>query len=148
VAAKSHVTALPNCIDRLTIARLVRGYDIQVITNPNTSGKTSSNQTSSGRKALATMGRRGGKQAAKRWHDPVHKAYQEAARKPLEDANRRRRAQGSNSRARILAIISQQYAETGTLPTRPEIMKETGLSRATITRHMSALREAGLLPDY
>ena len=138
---------LPPMRDRLTMARRIRGYVIQGITNPNTSGKTSSNQSSSGRKALATMGRRGGKQAAKRWHDPAHKAYQEAARKPLEDANRRRKAQGSNSRARILAIVSQQYAETGTIPTRPEIMKETGLSRATITRHISALRKAGLLPE-
>jgi len=33
-----------------------------------------------GRKALATMGRRAGQQAAKRWHDPAHKGYQEAAR--------------------------------------------------------------------
>ena len=139
---------LPPMRDRLTMARRIRGYVIQGITNPNTSGKTSSNQTSSGRKALATMGRRGGKQAAKRWHDPAHKEYQEAARKPLEDANRRRKAEGSNSRARILAIVSQQYAETGTFPTRPEIMKETGLSRATVTRHMSALRKAGLLPEH
>lgn len=138
---------LPPIRDRLTMARRVRGYVIQGITNPNTSGKTSPNQTSSGRKALATMGRRGGKQAAKRWQDPAYKDYQEAARKPLEDANRRRKAQGSNSRARILSIVSQQYAETGTLPTRPEIMKETGLSRATVTRHISALRQAGLLPD-
>lgn len=146
VGADYREPELPPMRDRLTMARRVRGYVIQGITNPNTSGKTSSNQTSSGRKALATMGRRGGQQAAKRWHDPAHKGYQEAARKPLEDANRRRKAQGSNSRARILSIVSQQYAETGTIPTRPEIMKETGLSRATITRHLSALRQASLLP--
>src|SRR5699024_8192720 len=104
-------------------------------------------QTSSGRKALATMGRRGGQQAAKRWHDPAHKDYQEAARKPLEEANRRRKAEGSNSRARILSLISQQYAETGTVPTRPELMEETGLSRATVRRQMSALGRAGPLPE-
>ena len=147
VGADYREPAIPPMRDRLTMARRVRGYVIQGITNPNTSGKTRSNQTSSGRKALATMGRRGGQQAAKRWHDPAHKDYQEAARKPLEEANRRRKAEGSNSRARILSLISQQYAETGTVPTRPELMEETGLSRATVTRHMSALRRAGLLPE-
>jgi DNA-binding transcriptional ArsR family regulator len=146
VGADHREPDLPPMRDRLTMARRVRGYVIQGITNPNTSGKTSSNQTSSGRKALATMGRRGGKQAAKRWHDPAHKNYQEAARKPLVEANQRRRVQGSTSRGRILAYVSQYYVDTGRAPTWREIMQETGLSRRTVAYHLAALREASLLP--
>jgi hypothetical protein len=146
VGADNRQPNIPPMRDRLTMARRVRAYVTQGITNPNQTNR-SMRQSSAGRKALATMGRRGGKQAAKRWKDPAHKDYQEAARKPLDAANRRRKAQGSGSRARILSLVSQQYAETGTIPTRPELMKETGLSRATVTRHLSALRKADLLPD-
>ena len=138
---------LPPMRDRLTMARRVRGYVIQGITNPNTSGKTSSNQTSSGRKALATMGRRGGKQAAKRWHDPAHKDYQEAARNPLEAANQRRKIKGQTTRARIQVFVGDFYTQLGRLPTRKEIATEVGCTPRTVTTHLAALREAGMLPE-
>src|SRR5699024_7915650 len=57
---------IPPMRDRLTMARRVRGYVIQGITNPKTSSKNRYNQTMRGRKALTTMGRRDGKQNAKR----------------------------------------------------------------------------------
>lgn len=138
---------LPPMRDRLTMARRVRGYVIQGITNPNTSGKTSSNQTSSGRKALATMGRRGGKQAAKRWHDPAHKDYQEAARNPLEAANQRRKIKGQTTRARIQVFVGDFYTQLGRLPTRKEIATEVGCTPRTVTTHLATLREAGMLPE-
>ena len=138
---------LPPMRDRLTMARRIRGYVIQGITNPNTSGKASSNQTSSGRKALATMGRRGGQQAAKRWHDPAYQDYQEAARKPLEAANYRRKIKGQTTRARIQVFVGDFYTQLGRLPTRKEIAAEIGCTPRTVTNHLAALRQAGMLPD-
>lgn len=148
VGADHREPELPPMRDRLTMARRVRGYVIQGITNPNTNGKTRSNQTSSGRKALATMGRRGGKQAAKRWQDPAHKDYHEAARKPLKAANQRRKAQGHDTRGQILTLVSRSLAQTGELPSRREIASEIGCSMQTVTWHLSALRKAGLVPEY
>src|SRR5699024_1615900 len=148
VGADHREPDIPPMRDRLTMARRVRGYVIQGITNPNTSGKANSNQTSSGRKALATMGRRGGKQAAKRWQDPAHKDYHEAARKPLKAANQRRKAQGHDTRGQILTLVSRSLAQTGEIPSRREIASEVGCSMQTVTWHLSALRKAGLVPEY
>src|SRR5699024_11012470 len=142
VGADHREPDIPPMRDRLTMARRVRGYVIQGITNPNTS------QTSSGRKALATMGRRGGKQAAKRWQDPAHKDYHEAARKPLKAANQRRKAQGHDTRGQILTLVSRSLAQTGEIPSRREIASEVGCSMQTVTWHLSALRKAGLVPEY
>lgn len=36
--------------------------------------------------------------------------------------------------------------QTGTVLTRKQVMEETGLSRATVTRHLAALREQGMIP--
>src|SRR5699024_12762380 len=92
------------------------GELIPGITNANTVGKTSYNQAISGRKALATMGRRGGKQAARRRHDPAHKDYQEAARKPLVEANQRREIGARGTKFEIAAYFHKHYFETVTYP--------------------------------
>ena len=43
-------------------------------------------------------------------------------------------------------FIGEAYADTGKIPTRREIMRETGLSEATVKRHVRSLREDGLMP--
>jgi len=141
VGADHREPELPPMRDRLTMARRVRGYVIQGITNPNTSGKTRSNQTSSGRKALATMGRRGGKQAAKRWHDPAHQDYQEAARKPLEAANQRRSYSTDENKGRLLALVSSYRKQGLDLPKTSEIAAELGLS---VRRVQELRRDLGI----
>src|SRR5699024_7518626 len=87
VGADHRQPNMPPMRDRLTMARRIRAYVTQGITAP-TQTNPRTRHSSAGRKALATMGRRGGKQAAKRWKDPNQKEYQEAARAPLEKANR------------------------------------------------------------
>lgn len=98
------------------------------------------------RKALATLGRRGGKKAAERWKDP-ESDYAKKERAKLAEANKRRKAWGTNTRSRILSYATDVYGTTGNYPNRPQLMSELGLSRATVTRHLSALKQAGFLPD-
>ena len=102
---------------------------------------------SSERKALATLGRRGGKKAAERWKNDPDSDYAKQERTRLAAANRKRKVSGNNTRARVLSVVTEAFGQTGKRPTRPEIMAETGLSRATVTRHVAALREAGFLPE-
>ncbi|WP_141741083.1 ArsR family transcriptional regulator, partial [Corynebacterium sp. HMSC05D08] len=101
---------------------------------------------SSERKALATMGRRGGQKAAQRWKTDPEGKYAQAQRSKLEKTHRKKRVEGQTTRARIQALIGDSYVQTGTVLTRKQIMEETGLSRATVTRHLAALREQGMIP--
>ena len=83
---------LPPMRDRQTMARRVRGYVTQsknaASMGPSAPGKA----TSSERKALATMGRKGGQKAAQRWKDrdsdyaPVRANTQEEARTGANNA--------------------------------------------------------------
>lgn len=103
--------------------------------------------SSAGKKALATLGRRGGKtSAAKRWGDKDSELAQKSL-EPLERANKQRKSQGSATRGRILTIIASTWSETGSLPSRREVAREVGCSLQTVTWHMSALRKAGMLPE-
>lgn len=145
VGANNREPDLPPMRDRLTMARRARGYVTAGVTNPQTRTSGGTRITSAGRKALATLGKRGGKKAAERWSNSEAIAYQTAARAPLAKANQRRSVQGSASRGRILTYASQYYTDTGRAPTRTEIMQETGLSRRMVSYHLAALREAGLL---
>ena len=58
---------MPHVRDRQTMARRVRGYVTQSKSGAYTGSSASGKATSSERKALSTMGRRGGKKAAQRW---------------------------------------------------------------------------------
>ena len=103
--------------------------------------------TNAERKALATMGRRGGKKAAERWETDPEGEYAQGRRAVMEKTHRKKRVQGQTSRAKIQALIGQAYVETRKLPTRKEIMAETGFSEATVKRHVRSLRQEGLLPQ-
>lgn len=135
---------MPPMRDRLTMARRVRGYVIAGNTNPSSITASTTRMDTAGRKALATLGSRGGKAAAKRWEDP-ESDYARKERAKLAAANQRRVAQGGTSRGRVLTFASQQYAETGTYPSRAQIMRETGLSKRMVAYHLAALKSAGLL---
>ncbi|SLM92692.1 replication initiation protein [Brachybacterium nesterenkovii] len=145
VGADSREPDMPPMRDRLTMARRVRGYVIAGNTNPSSAAASTTRMDSAGRKALATLGSRGGKTAAKRWEDP-NSDYARQQRAKLTAANQRRAAQGGTSRGRVLAFVSQQYAETGAVPSRAQIMQETGLSKRMVAYHLAALRNADLLP--
>ncbi|WP_234914744.1 hypothetical protein [Corynebacterium belfantii] len=60
---------MPPMRDRQTMARRVRGYVAQSKSETYSSSSALGKATSSERKALATMGRRGGQKATQRWED-------------------------------------------------------------------------------
>lgn len=79
--------------DRQTMARRVRGYVTTSKGETYGSSATSGRATSAERKALATMGRRGGKKPAECWKDR-DSDYARAKREKLAKANMRRSAGG------------------------------------------------------
>lgn len=149
VGADGRASEMPAMRDRQTMARRVRGYVLagnQSSTPGNGPGASQGTASSRERKALATMGRKGGKKAAQRWKDrDSDYAKNELAK--LEKTHRKKRVAGQITKARIQTLVGQHYIETGKVLSRKEIMMETGLSRATVTRHLSALRGEGAIPE-
>lgn len=137
---------MPPMRDRQTMAKRVRGYVTQSKSRAYGSASSPGKATSSERKALATMGRRGGQKAAQRWKTDPDGEYAQTQRSKLEKTHRKKRVEGQTTRARIQALIGESYVQTGTVLTRKQVMEETGLSRATVTRHLAALREQGMIP--
>ena len=66
---------MPPMRDRHTMARRVRGYVTQSKNNTRLSSSAPGRATSSERKALATMGRKGGQKAAQRWKTDPYGQY-------------------------------------------------------------------------
>ncbi|MGO2802180.1 MAG: replication initiation protein [Corynebacterium variabile] len=149
VGADGRTEDIPPMRDRQTMARRVRGYVISGKTSHGGTGgpAAAGAATSQERKALATMGRKGGKKAAQRWQDDPDGDYARAQREKLNKTVRRKVIRGQTTRARIQAFIGQQYVETGIIPTRKEIAAEVGCTPRTVTTHLASLREAGMLPD-
>lgn len=144
--ADGRAAEMPPMRDRQTMARRVRGY----VTQSKTLSELSTSPqraTSSERKALATMGRKGGQKAAERWKNAPNGKYAQRQREKLEKTHRKKRVQGQTTQARIQALIGDAYVQTGKVLTRRQIMDETGLSRATVSRHISALKAIGMYPD-
>ncbi|QPK84392.1 replication initiation protein (plasmid) [Corynebacterium qintianiae] len=142
--ADGRAVEMPPMRDRQTMARRVRGYVTQGKTD-SYGTPTARYATTSQRKALATMGRRGGKKAAKRWETDPEGEYAQNELKKLQSANKRRRLRGQSTRARVLNVAMDTVAQTGKLPSGREIAEELGVTKRTVNLHLKALREAGLL---
>lgn len=139
VGADHREPDMPPMRDRLTMARRVRSYVTHGKTSPGPSGAGSApRQTSSGRKALATLGRRGGIKAAERWTDPEQTAYQEAARAPLADSSRQQRVQARRRGYEIADWYLDLHKRTGQWPTLADGMATFGVSRDTVLRALRA----------
>ena len=132
---------MPPMRDRQTMARRVRGYVTQSKTNTSLSSSAPGRATSSERKALATMGRKGGQKSAQRWKTERDGEYAQTARKNLQRANSRRAAKSRVSKRDIANYFESTFIDTGTWPTSSEAMKEFNVSRPTVSR---ALKEAGI----
>lgn len=141
VGADHREADMPPMRDRLTMARRVRGYVTAGVTDPGNRSTSRTRMTSSGRKALATLGARGGKKAAERWDDPEHTDYQEAARAPLAEANERRHWKGTALRAQVQSVILTARVQTGNDPSTKELAQEFGVS---VERVRELRRELGL----
>lgn len=133
--------------DRLTLARRVRAYATtnKTLTTSGTTLSTTQHVTPTERSALRTFGSRGGKATVqRRANNPEER---DPLRKGWETANKRRKVQGNETRGRILLAVSSSYSDTGRIPTRREIAEEVGCTPRTVTTHLAALREVGLLPE-
>lgn len=134
---------IPPMRDRLTMARRVRGYVTQSSRKASYGVSGGAGRaTSAQRKALSTMGRRGGQKAAQRWKDR-DSDYAQGQLKTLSRTQQKKRIQGQTTLARIQTIVGQVLMETGEVPTRKEIMAETGLSESTVKRHLRQLKTNG-----
>lgn len=136
---------MPAMRDRLTMARRVRGYVTQSSRKASygVSGGVG-RATSAQRKALATMGRRGGQKAAERWKDR-DSDYAQAQLATLNSANAQRQLLGQNTRARVFSVAAESLTQTGKVPAARVIAEELNLTKRTVNLHLKVLREAGLL---
>ena len=136
---------MPPMRDRQTMARRVRAYVTQSKNGSYTSTSAPGRATSTERKALATMGRKGGKKAAERWQTDPEGDYAKAQRETLAAANTRRARQGTGTRGRVLAVYSQTLVGTGEVPTARQIAEEIGITKCMDNIQLKALRDAGLV---
>ena len=140
VGADGRKAELPPMRDRQTMARRVRGYVTTSKSEVHGGSSVSGQVTSSERKALATMGCRGGKKAAERWKDP-NSDYATELRTKLQGANERRALTGRVTARQIANFFDDTFIQTGEYPSIPQAMNELGVSRPTISR---ALKTAGI----
>lgn len=140
VGADGRKLELPPMKDRQTMARRVRGYATTSKGEVYGSSTATGRATSAERKALATMGRRGGKKAAERWKDPDSE-YAQAERDKLQKINVRRSQQGKTRRLRIAAWFLEGVSETGEWPTINEAVQAFDVSERTVR---NAVKDAGI----
>lgn len=107
---------MPPMRDRQAMARRVRGYVTQSKTGSYTSTSAPGRATSTERKALATMGRKGGKKAAERGQTAPDGEYALKQLKTLEGANKKRAASGRSTAHKVASFFDDHYAQTGTYP--------------------------------
>lgn len=143
VGADNRAEDMPPMRDRQTMARRVRGYVTSGKTTTGAAGgfSTTASVNSRERKALATMGRKGGKKAAQRWQDDPDGDYARSELEKLGKANQRRKTGASANKFAIASWFMAANAETGAWPSIPEAMTEFGVSRDTVKR---SLRTAGI----
>ncbi|MDY5161127.1 ArsR family transcriptional regulator [Actinotignum urinale] len=106
--------------------------------------------TTQGRKALATLGRRGAQTTnAKRWDESraEYTDYRADALKNLDDANEQRRLAGNANRGKIYQAYYEYLVKQGSKPSYAQLMDATGLKRTAVVTHLKALREAGLISE-
>ncbi|WP_347307504.1 hypothetical protein [Corynebacterium sp. SA-MJD20WY100] len=136
---------MPPMRDRQTMARRVRGYVTQSKSDVYRVSSTPGKATRSERKALATMGRRGGQKAAQRWKTDPKGKYAQEQRALLTAANNQRKLQGNETRAQVYATYASVLAQTGKPPSGAAIGRELGITRKTASAHLRALRAVGLI---
>lgn len=151
VGADGRAREEPPMKDLRSLARRVRGY-VSSNKRPSHAGApegpaTGYKMSSSERKALATLGRRGGKKAAERWKNDPEGAYAQAQRDKLAKANEQKKLKGNSTRAQVFAIAAEALARTGAAPTGAAIGRELGVTRKTANAHLRGLRGAGMLPS-
>nr|CAA80508.1 Rep [Corynebacterium glutamicum] len=121
----------PDCDRQTDWPRRVRGYVAKG--QPVVPARQTETQSQPRRKALATMGRRGGKKAAERWKDP-NSEYARAQREKLAKSSQRQARKAKGNRLTIAGWFMTVEGETGSWPTINEAMSEFSVSRQTVNR--------------
>lgn len=128
---------MPPMRDRQTMARRVRGY-VAGGTIPHAS-TDAPGMSAAGRKALATMGRKGGQKAAQRWQDK-NSDYARTELARLQNANALRAFDTDANKGRVIAYVAAERRQQRE-PTTREIASELNLS---IRRVQELRKELGL----
>ena len=129
VGADNREPELPPQRDRVTMARRVRGY---VMSNNRSSGSPTFSGATDGvnareRKALATMGRKGGQKSAERWQDRDG-VYAQTEIKKLAQANQRRAMAGELLETRVKMAILDARTQGVEDPSTRDLAQELGVS--------------------
>lgn len=132
--ADGRAQEMPPMRDRQTMARRVRGYVTQGKTD-SYSTPTARYATTSQRKALATMGRRGGQKAAQRWSDR-ESDYAKGALAELKTANMKRSFSTDENKAVFSPTCLHARGKVYD-PASVEVANELGLS----VRRVNELRK-------
>ena len=146
VDKSGRASEMPKRSDLETLAERIRYYVLNPTQEVTEYKRYSTGEafTQKERKALATLGRRGGQKAQQvRWDktrqdQELHRAD---ALKNLEQANEERAVKTMNTRGKVLAELNSSVIP----PTRKVIAERLGISVRTVDRHIAELKKVGLL---
>jgi len=126
IGAGLRPSEIPSVRDLDSMARRVRSY---VYAGKSVEPKHMTvAQSSAGRKALATMGRKGGKKSAQRWKTDPDGEYAQRSRAALATANKRRSLSGDVLEAKVKAALLDARVQQASSPTSKELAAEFGVS--------------------
>ena len=141
VGADGRTEEIPPMRDRQTMARRVRGYVIAGKTSHSVSGGPAATGRASTRerKALATMGRKGGKKAAQRWQDDPDGDYAQGRREAMKKAAESRRMKGELLETRVKMAFLDARTQGVEDPSTKELASALGVTERRIQQVRKAL---------
>lgn len=141
IGADGRTEDIPPMRDRQTMARRVRGYVIAGKTSHSVSGGPAATGRASTRerKALATMGRKGGKKAAQRWQDDPDGDYAQGRREAMKKAAESRRMKGELLETRVKMAFLDARTQGVDDPSTKELASALGVTERRIQQVRKAL---------
>ena len=141
IGADGRTEDIPPMRDRQTMARRVRGYVIAGKTSHSVSGGPAATGRASTRerKALATMGRKGGKKAAQRWQDDPDGDYAQGRREAMKKAAESRRMKGELLETRVKMAFLDARTQGVEDPSTKELASALGVTERRIQQVRKAL---------
>ena len=141
IGADGRTEDIPPMRDRQTMARRVRGYVIAGKTSHSVSGGPAATGRASTRerKALATMGRKGGKKAAQRWQDDPDGDYAQGRREAMKKAAESRRMKGELLETRVKMAFLDARTQGVDDPSTKELASALGVTERRIQQVRRAL---------
>lgn len=146
VDKSGRASEMPKRSDLETLAERIRYYVLNPTQEVTEYKRYSTGEafTQKERKALATLGRRGGQKAQQvRWDKTRtdQEQHRKKALENLEQANEERAVKTMNTRGKVLAELNSSVIP----PTRKVIAERLGISVRTVDRHIAELKKVGLI---